>query len=140
MISGLASKLICHYLILQLSILCIFFEILHDQKKASTNKEYKIITSFITKLVGKLMNKLKSHPLLFVDILFWKTNRDCHYINSEFLLHEIGSLRSKARKWLDSSTGVEGGEANKTRPPINIADALGDDEADLLPSYKLDNK
>ncbi|XP_031477272.1 uncharacterized protein LOC116248552 [Nymphaea colorata] len=125
-------------MLFQLSILCIFFEILHDQKKAST-KEYKIITSFITKLVGKLMNNLKSHPLLFVDILFWKTNRDCHYINSEFLLHEIGSLRSKARKLLHSSTGVQSGEANKTRPPINIADALGDDEADLLPSHELDN-
>ncbi|CAN6464590.1 unnamed protein product [Victoria cruziana] len=138
MLQRISDDLELSPMLFQLSILSIFFEILHDQKKAC-NKEYRKVTSFITKLVRELMNKLKSHPLLFVDILFWKTSRECHYINSGFLLHEIGSLRNKARKWLDSSSGVQGGEADTARSPINIADALGDDEADVLPSHKLDN-
>ncbi|KAF3772833.1 hypothetical protein EJ110_NYTH56841 [Nymphaea thermarum] len=102
--------------------------LLRFYKSNHTNTNHYIIS-----MLQRISDDLELSPMLF------QTNRDCHYINSEFLLHEIGSLRSKARKWLDSSTGVQGGEANKTRPPINIADALGDDEADLLPSYKLDN-
>lgn len=42
---------------------------------------------------------MKSQPLLFMEILFWKTRRECHYINSEALLHELGNMKKEIRNW-----------------------------------------
>lgn len=34
-----------------------------------------------------------------MEILFWKTRRECHYINSEALLHELGNMKKEIRNW-----------------------------------------
>lgn len=132
----------CICLSLQLSLLTIFYEILSDQKSSSC-KEYKSIYSFLTKLVRKLLKKMKSQPLLFVEILFWKTRKECHYINSESLLHELGNLKKQSRGWAnipddDGESGLSMGKEVLTRR--SIADALGEDEADFIISHELNNQ
>lgn len=132
----------CICLSLQLSLLTIFYEILSDQKSSSC-KEYRSILSFLSKLVRKLLKKMKSQPLLFVEILFWKTRKECHYINSESLLHELGNLKKQSRGWAnipddDGESGLSMGKEVLTRR--SIADALGEDEADFIISHALNNQ
>ncbi|XP_058100318.1 uncharacterized protein LOC131245111 isoform X3 [Magnolia sinica] len=126
----------------QLSLLTTFYDILRDQKSYPC-KEYENIVSFLTKLVRKLMKKMKSQPLLFVEVLFWKTRKECHYINSEFLLHELGNLKKESCKWgsmsveeeeSDTSNG-EGGLARRS-----LADALGEDEHDFVISQEINHQ
>ncbi|KAG4930923.1 hypothetical protein JHK84_047905 [Glycine max] len=48
---------------------------------------------------GKMLKKMKKQPLLFVELLFWKTRRECHYINVEYLLSELGHLKKESANW-----------------------------------------
>lgn len=122
-------------LTLQLSLLTTFYNILAEQK-ASPQKEYTNIVSFLTDLIRKMLRKMKSQPLLFVEILFWKTRKECHYMSSEILLNEIGNLTKECRKLGTVSSGNEGefgsslGHDGMRRR--SIADALGDDEFDVV--------
>jgi len=46
-----------------------------------------------------MLKKMKKQPLLFVELLFWKTRRECHYINVEYLLSELGHLKKESANW-----------------------------------------
>lgn len=84
---------------------------------------------------------MKNQPLLFVEILFWKTRKECHYINAEYLLHELGHLKKDCRN-LAHITG--GGAISSSQAdgwtPVNISDALGEDEADVVISHNIGNE
>lgn len=81
---------------------------------------------------------MKSQPLLFLEVLFWKTRRECHYITSQSLLHELGSLKKESGKWGDvSRQGDIGLTQGKGWTHRSIADALGEDEADVVISHDL---
>ncbi|XP_068665351.1 uncharacterized protein [Aristolochia californica] len=118
----------------QLSLIIQFHDILAD-KKSSVCKEYGFIFAFLTTLMQKMLRKMKNQPLLFVEILFWKTHKECHYINAESLLHEVHNLKKETRNWENNSeegersTGLLRGTAGNTRR--SIADALGEDETHI---------
>ncbi|KAM3412911.1 hypothetical protein ACQJBY_004216 [Aegilops geniculata] len=105
----------------QLSLLTTFYDILAEQK-SSSSKEYANIVNFLSKIVRKLVRAMKKQPLLFVDTLFWKTRKECHCIDADYLLNEFKGDVNKKGGEVGSSKGWGG--------PVNIADSLGDDEAD----------
>ncbi|XP_008234806.1 PREDICTED: uncharacterized protein LOC103333691 [Prunus mume] len=121
----------------QLSLLTTFYDILVEQK-SSPCKAYETIVDFLTNLVRKMLKKIKNQPLLFVEILFWKTRKECHYINAEYLLHELGHLKKESRNWANSLGDEEIGQSlDKGWTSRSIADALGEDEADVVLSHEL---
>jgi timeless len=71
-----------------------------------------------------MLRAMRKQPLLFVDILFWKTRKECHCIDADALLNELKKDAGNKNGEIGSSKGWRG--------PINIADSLGDDEADLV--------
>lgn len=107
----------------QLSILTTFYDILAEQK-SSSSKEYANIVNFLSKVIRKMLRAMKKQPLLFVEILFWKTRKECHLIDADALLNEL--------KGDDNSKASEAGASKGWRGPVNIADSLGDDEADYV--------
>ncbi|XP_052156006.1 uncharacterized protein LOC127773847 isoform X2 [Oryza glaberrima] len=107
----------------QLSLLTTFYDILADQK-SSTSKEYTNIVNFLSKIVRKMLRVMKKQPLLFVDVLFWKTRKECHCIDADALLSDITKD--------GTNKGGEIGSSKGWRGSINIADSLGDDEVDLV--------
>ncbi|KAL3521589.1 hypothetical protein ACH5RR_019738 [Cinchona calisaya] len=112
----------------QLSFLATFYDILQEQK-SKPSKEHENIVLFLTNLVRRMLRKMKSRPLLFVEVLFWKTRRECHLINAECMLNELGSLKKETRQGeLSGEIGLSRGQGWVCR---SIADALGDDEADI---------
>nr|XP_027110166.1 protein timeless homolog isoform X1 [Coffea arabica] len=112
----------------QLSLLTTFYDILEEQKSKPC-KEHENIVLFLTNLVRRMLRKMKTRPLLFVEVLFWKTRGECHLINAECMLKVVGNLRKEIRKGgLNEETGLPYGQGWVRR---SIADALGDDEADI---------
>ncbi|XP_020570997.1 protein timeless homolog [Phalaenopsis equestris] len=112
----------------QLSLLTIFYDILAEQNKCKS-KDYMNIINFLTKFLRKMFKIMRSQPLLFVEILFWKTRRECQFFNAEVLMESIGNLRKDLRKMVgDSNVGFSRHGDMGYR---SIADALGDDEIDL---------
>ncbi|CAD6271153.1 unnamed protein product [Miscanthus lutarioriparius] len=107
----------------QLSLVTTFYDILAEQK-SSSSKEYTNIVNFLSKVVRKMLRAIKKQPLLFVDILFWKTRKECHCIDADLLLNEL-------KKDVGNKDG-EIGSSKGWRGPVNIADSLGDDEVDLV--------
>ncbi|KAB8098538.1 hypothetical protein EE612_027819 [Oryza sativa] len=107
----------------QLSLLTTFYDILADQK-SSNSKEYTNIVNFLSKIVRKMLRVMKKQPLLFVDVLFWKTRKECHCIDADALLSDITKDATNKGGEIGSSKGWRGS--------INIADSLGDDEVDLV--------
>ncbi|KAK4258425.1 hypothetical protein QN277_007878 [Acacia crassicarpa] len=126
-----------HPMLYQLSLLTTFYDILSEQKKSSSQK-YANIVAFLTNLIRKMLKTMKKQPLLFVDILYWKTRRECHYVNAEYLLNELSHLKKESRN-LDSTqvNGEIGSSADKLWTRRSIADALGDDEADVVITHDL---
>ncbi|KAL6123153.1 hypothetical protein ACLB2K_075676 [Fragaria x ananassa] len=123
----------------QLSLLTIFYDILAEQKSSACN-EYENIVGFLKSLVRKMLKKMKQQPLLFVEILFWKTRKECHYINAEYLLHELGQMRNESRNWGDTlEDGETGRSTDKGWTGRSLADALGEDEADVVLDFGHDN-
>ncbi|CAH8329047.1 unnamed protein product [Eruca vesicaria subsp. sativa] len=118
----------------QLSLLITFHKIL-DEQKAFPCKDYENIASFLTELVRNMLKKMKSQPLLFVEILFPKSRKECHYINAEYMLHELGHLRKQMGNQEKASGAEDNVSSDKGWSRRNIADALGDDEADVVISY-----
>ena len=116
---------------MQLSLLTSFYDIL-AQQKSSPCKEYANIVDFLKRLVRKMFKKMKSQPLLFVEALFWKTRKECHYINAEYLVHELGHYKKDLKnRGKDSEDQGVGSSPAKEWRRVSIADALGDDEADV---------
>uniref|UniRef100_A0A0E0HB22 Timeless N-terminal domain-containing protein n=1 Tax=Oryza nivara TaxID=4536 RepID=A0A0E0HB22_ORYNI len=107
----------------QMSLLTTFYDILADQK-SSTSKEYTNIVNFLSKIVRKMLRVMKKQPLLFVDVLFWKTRKECHCIDADACLSDITKD--------GTNKGGEIGSSKGWRGSINIADSLGDDEVDLV--------
>ncbi|XP_061996707.1 uncharacterized protein LOC133714583 [Rosa rugosa] len=123
----------------QLSLLTIFYDILAEQNSSPCN-EYENIVGFLKSLVRKMLKKMKHQPLLFVEILFWKTRKECHYINAEYLLHELGQLRNESRNWGDTlEDGDMGRSMDKGWTARSLADALGEDEADVVLDFGHNN-
>ncbi|MFQ6670649.1 hypothetical protein Gotur_035477 [Gossypium turneri] len=122
----------------QLSLLVTFYDILEEQK-LSPSEDHADIVVFITSLVRKMLKKMKHQPLLFIEILFWKTRRECHYINAEYLLHELGHLKKGNRNQdsVPGNTEVESSEAANEWVRRSIADALGEDEADVVIAHDI---
>lgn len=73
---------------LQLSILQTFYEILSN-RSISNSEQHQFAVAFLTKLVRHLFQKLKKSPMLFVDILFWKSKQDCHCISADYMIHGL---------------------------------------------------
>lgn len=141
---GVICKYIYHLkfygLTMQLSFLTTFYGIL-DEQKSCPCKEYANIVDFLTSLVRKMLKKMKKQPLLFVEILFWKTRKECHYINAEYLLHELGHLKKESKCWGNfTGDGDIGSSQADGWTRINISDALGEDEADVVISHELGNE
>ncbi|GLT35849.1 hypothetical protein SLA2020_102660 [Shorea laevis] len=122
----------------QLSLLRTFYDILVEQKSCP-NKDHANIVDFLTRLVRNMLKKMKKQPLLFIEILFWKSRRECHYINAEYLLHELGGFKKRSSNLgNDLSNGEIGSSQSKEWARISIADALGEDEADVVITHELD--
>ncbi|KAG5063549.1 hypothetical protein JHK85_004732 [Glycine max] len=58
-----------------------------------------------------MLKKMKKQPLLFVELLFWKTRRECHYINAEYLLSELGHLKKESVNWNNTQGDEEIGSS-----------------------------
>lgn len=113
----------------QLSLLTIFHTILEEQK-TSPSKEHENIVLFLKDLVRRMLRKMKSYPLLFVEVLFWKTRKECHYINCESMLQDFG--RNGYRKRGNDNNTLNGDVGGNSWVRKSMADALGDDEADVI--------
>ncbi|XP_027367392.1 protein timeless homolog [Abrus precatorius] len=132
MLRRISDDLELHPMLYQLSLLTIFYDILVEQKSCPC-KEYADIVDFLTCLVRKMLKKMKKQPLLFVEVLFWKSRRECHYINAEYLLNELGHLRKESINWNNTQgDGGIGSSPGKAWTRRSIADALGEDEADVV--------
>ncbi|CAL9065379.1 unnamed protein product [Musa banksii] len=103
----------------QLSVLRVFYNILADQK-SSASKEYASIVNFLTKFTRKMLKLFKDRPLLFVEMLFWKTRKECHCISADVLMSGLAKRDSHTDEVvLTNDIGYK---------QKNIADSLGDDE------------
>ncbi|KZV33466.1 protein timeless [Dorcoceras hygrometricum] len=112
----------------QLSLLTIFYEILEEQKLKPC-KEYENIVTFLTSFIRRMLRKIKNYPLLLVEVLFWKTRKECHYISCGSILKELNSMRNNNGE--AGSGTMDGGNhfvEGQKWVRRNIADALGDDE------------
>ncbi|KAG4963693.1 hypothetical protein JHK82_040369 [Glycine max] len=58
-----------------------------------------------------MLKKMKKQPLLFVELLFWKTRMECHYINAEYLLSELGHLKKESANWNNTQGDEEIGSS-----------------------------
>ncbi|KAE9611334.1 putative timeless protein [Lupinus albus] len=137
MLRRISEDLELHPMLYQLSLLMTFYDILAEQKSCPC-KDYADIVDFLTSLVRKMLKKMKRQPLLFLEVLFWKSRRECHYINAEYLLDELGHLKKETRSWNSNQRDGEiGSSPVKAWTRRSIADALGDDEADVVITHDL---
>ena len=116
----------------QLSLFQTFYEILSN-KKASKVEEHQRLFAFLTKLVRNFFKKLKTQPLLFLDVLFWKNRNDCHLITVEYKTHSLKRMTGKNGNRTKTSISDALGDDEAEAPTQSLADALGDDEADDEP-------
>ncbi|KAL3694777.1 hypothetical protein R1sor_008428 [Riccia sorocarpa] len=126
MLQRICEDRILEPMLYQLSIFQIFYAILSD-KQLCASKDHKFVVSFLTKVVRGYFKRLKTQPMLFIDILFWKQKYECANIAADYMIH---NLRRAA--------GVGGGEGSSqaVRQRVNIADALGDDDDPAPPSRR----
>eukprot|EP00850_Spirogloea_muscicola_P016653 SM000136S00199 [mRNA] locus=s136:393383:398241:- [translate_table: standard] len=104
----------------QLSLLSAFERILSDPV-APGNKDHRPIISFLSNLVHRLLDHCQKQPLLFVEILFWKTRKDCHLITINHMLDDLGGRRRRPSR--------KGGQKGTLR------DALNEDEVHDQPMH-----
>ncbi|XP_060203765.1 uncharacterized protein LOC132632004 isoform X1 [Lycium barbarum] len=115
----------------QLSLLIIFYDILEEQKSRPC-REYDSIVFFLTNLVRRMLRKMKSNPLLFIEVLFWKSRRECHYLTCDSMLKELSEFKKDGKNSSGvSMTGEVGSSEANEWVRRSLADALGDDEADV---------
>ncbi|KAL2632945.1 hypothetical protein R1flu_004424 [Riccia fluitans] len=122
MLQRICEDRVLEPMLYQLSIFQTFYAILSD-KQLHASKDHKFVVVFLTKVVRGFFKKLKTQPMLFVELLFWKLKHECANISADYMIH---SLRKAA-----------GGGSSRTRQRVNIADALGDDD-DPAPSSRRD--
>lgn len=114
--------------ILQLSLLTIFYDILEEQK-LRPHKEYENIVNFLTSLIRRMLRKMKSYPLLLVEVLFVKTRKECHYINCGSMLNELKSIKNEVGEGRNGTkNGGNGIYEDQNWVRRSLADALGDDD------------
>lgn len=76
-----------------------------------------------------MLRKMKSYPLLLVEVLFQKTRKECHIINCGSMLNELNGLRSQAGEGRNSTkNGGNGFIEDQKWVRRSLADALGDDD------------
>ncbi|TMW93204.1 hypothetical protein EJD97_012027 [Solanum chilense] len=114
----------------QLSLLTIFYDILEEQKSRPC-REYDSIVFFLTNLVRRMLAKMKSNPLLFIEVLFWKSRRECHYLTCDSMLKDLSQFKNGKNSSGVKMTGEIGSSEANGRTRRSLADALGDDEADF---------
>jgi len=107
----------------QLSVLQTFYEILSNQS-IQQSEQHRFVVAFLTKVVRHLFQKLKKSPLLFVDLLFWKTKQDCHCITADYVNQDLRKSLSKTRKEKISRNSIQDRRAL-------LIDSLGDDDEDV---------
>ncbi|CAH9069905.1 unnamed protein product [Cuscuta europaea] len=135
MLQRICNDLELSPMLYQLSLLTIFYDILEEQKLKPC-KEYESIVLFLTTLVRRMLRKMKSYPLLFIEVLFWKTRKECCYINCESMLNDLSSLRKSSKGWSSFGESDLPSSDRQGWPHRSIADALGDDEADFVFSHE----
>ncbi|KAG0490605.1 hypothetical protein HPP92_007468 [Vanilla planifolia] len=122
----------------QLSLLTTFYDILAEQKPCK-HREYMHIVNYLSKFIREMLKRMKSQPLLFVEILFWKTRMECEHINAEALMGDIVKVRKDIRQMYGNNKGSTNYLGDKDYR--SIADALGEDEIDLdIPSINHDRR
>ncbi|KAH0688185.1 hypothetical protein KY290_019855 [Solanum tuberosum] len=114
----------------QLSLLTIFYDILEEQKSRPC-REYESIVFFLTNLVRRMLRKMKSNPLLFIEVLFWKSRRECHYLTCDSMLKDLSQFKNGKNSSGVKMTGEIGSSEANGWTRRSLADALGDDEADF---------
>ncbi len=107
----------------QLSVLQTFYEILSN-RSIQQSEQHRFVVAFLTKVVRHLFQKLKKSPLLFVDLLFWKTKQDCHCITADYVNQDLRKTLSKTRKEKISRNSIQDRRAL-------LIDNLGDDDEDV---------
>ena len=60
-------------------------------------RNMKMIVLFLTSLVRRMLRKMKSQRLLFVEVLYWKTRKECHFINLN--IARSSQLEKESKKW-----------------------------------------
>lgn len=108
----------------QLSILQTCYEILSNCS-ISHSEQHQFAVAFLTKLVRHLFQKLKKSPMLFVDILFWKSKQDCHCISADYMIHGLRKAGNGKNKFGDRPVNVNVMDRRK------LLNSLRDDDDDL---------
>ncbi|KAG5098148.1 hypothetical protein JHK82_048002 [Glycine max] len=85
---------------------------------------------------GKMLKKMKKQPLLFVELLFWKTRRECHYINVEYLLSELGHLKKESANW-NNTLGDE--EIGSSPAKVWTQDIKNSSDIDIVRGWVFNN-
>ena len=106
---------------LQLSILQTCYEILSNSN-IRNSEQHQFVISFLTKLVRHLFEKLKTSPMLFVDLLFWKSKQDCHCITANYAIHGLKKFSGGGGKSISKEAFVQDRRA--------LLNSLGDDDDD----------
>lgn len=131
-----SGYLMMYWLNLQLSLMTTFHEILAEQKSSVSN-EYKNIVDFLSKVARRMLRTIKHQPLLFVEMLFWKTRKECHCINAEVIQGDLNKLKGEIRNF-DGEVGQPNDRAGSTYK--SMAESLGDDEADVIIQHNFNDQ
>ncbi|KAH7678219.1 Timeless C-terminal protein [Dioscorea alata] len=113
-----------------------FHEILAEQKSSVSN-EYKNIVDFLSKVARRMLRTTKRQPLLFVEMLFWKTRKECHCINAEVIQGDLNKLKGGISNF-DGKVGQPNDRAGLTYK--SMAESLGDDEADVIIQHNFNDQ
>ncbi|CAM6071737.1 unnamed protein product [Sphagnum tenellum] len=123
MLQRICKDCLMEPMLYQLSVLQTFYEILSNQS-IQQSEQHRFVVAFLTKVVRHLFQKLKKSPLLFVDLLFWKTKQDCHCITADYVNQDLRKTLSKTRKEKISRNSIQDRRAL-------LIDNLGDDDEDV---------
>ncbi|KAH9567681.1 hypothetical protein CY35_03G038000 [Sphagnum magellanicum] len=123
MLQRICKDCLMEPMLYQLSVLQTFYEILSNQS-IQQSEQHRFVVAFLTKVVRHLFQKLKKSPLLFVDLLFWKTKQDCHCITADYVNQDLRKSLSKTRKEKISRNSIQDRRAL-------LIDSLGDDDEDV---------
>ncbi|KAJ0098812.1 hypothetical protein Patl1_20272 [Pistacia atlantica] len=114
--------------------------------KSNSNRTNYCIICMLPRIRDDLELSPMLYRLRFAALLLEAMNshmntcKECHYINAEYLLHELGNIKKKTEKWQNSlEVGDIGSSQANGWVCRSTADALGDDEADVVISHELGN-
>jgi len=144
MLQRICEDLRLEPMLYQLSILQTCYEILSNRTIRNSD-QHQFVIAFLTKLVRHLFEKLKTSPMLFVDLLFWKSKQDCQVITANYLIHDLKKFSRSCkhmskevpvqdrRSLLDSSgddDDVDMGDNAHIQYRRDLLKSLGDDDDD----------